>query len=111
MRLLPDPPARVTGGQVLLAGQDIRALPEQNMRSLRGETISIVFQEPLTSLDPVFTIGDQIVEAITAHRKVHRREAQEMAVEILNEVQIPSPSQRLRGRPGLESGLAGLCHR
>jgi oligopeptide/dipeptide ABC transporter ATP-binding protein len=104
MRLLPDPPARVTGGQVLLAGEDIRALPEQNMRSLRGETISIVFQEPLTSLDPVFTIGDQIVEAITAHRKLHRREAQEMAVEILNEVQIPSPKQRLGDYPHQLSG-------
>jgi oligopeptide/dipeptide ABC transporter ATP-binding protein len=104
MRLLPDPPARVTDGQVLLAGADIRAAPEQEMRSLRGETISIVFQEPLTSLDPVFTIGDQIVEAITAHRKVHHREAREMAVEILKEVQIPSPEQRFNDYPHQLSG-------
>ena len=104
MRLLPDPPARVTEGTVLLAGADIRAVPEQEMRSLRGDTISIVFQEPLTSLDPVFTIGDQIVEAITAHRKLHRREAREMAVEILKEVQIPSPEQRLDDYPHQLSG-------
>jgi oligopeptide/dipeptide ABC transporter ATP-binding protein len=104
MRLLPDPPARVTDGQVLLAGADIRSVPEQEMRALRGDTISIVFQEPLTSLDPVFTIGDQIVEAITAHRKVHRREAREMAVEILKEVQIPSPEQRLDDYPHQLSG-------
>jgi oligopeptide/dipeptide ABC transporter ATP-binding protein len=104
MRLLPDPPARVTDGQVLLAGADIRKMPEHEMRSLRGETVSIVFQEPLTSLDPVFTIGDQIVEAITAHRKVHRREARDMAVEILKEVQIPSPEQRLGDYPHQLSG-------
>ena len=104
IRLLPDPPARVTEGHVLLAGEDIRALPEHTMRSLRGETISMVFQEPLTSLDPVFTIGDQIVEAITAHRKLPRREARAMAVEILKEVQIPSPEQRLGDYPHQLSG-------
>jgi oligopeptide/dipeptide ABC transporter ATP-binding protein len=104
MRLLPDPPARVTAGEVLLAGADIRAVSEQEMRSLRGETISIVFQEPLTSLDPVFTIGDQIVEAITAHRNMPRREARDLAVEILKEVQIPSPEQRLNAYPHQLSG-------
>jgi oligopeptide/dipeptide ABC transporter ATP-binding protein len=104
IRLLPDPPARVTAGQVLLAGADIRAMPEQEMRSLRGDTISMVFQEPLTSLDPVFTIGDQIVEAITAHRKLSRRDARDMAVDILKEVQIPSPEQRLADYPHQLSG-------
>ncbi len=104
MRLLPDPPARVTGGEVLLAGKDIRAVPEHEMRSLRGDAVSMVFQEPLTSLDPVFTVGDQIVEAIAAHRKLHRREARDMAVEILKEVQIPSPEQRLGDYPHQLSG-------
>jgi oligopeptide/dipeptide ABC transporter ATP-binding protein len=74
------------------------------MRSLRGDAVSMVFQEPLTSLDPVFTVGDQIVEAITAHRKLHRREARDMAVEILKEVQIPSPEQRLGDYPHQLSG-------
>jgi len=104
MRLLPDPPARVTDGQVLLGDTDIRALAESEMRSLRGETVSMVFQEPLTSLDPVFTVGDQIVEAITAHRKLSRREARDMAVEILREVHIPSPELRLRDHPHQLSG-------
>ena len=104
IRLLPDPPARVTQGQVLLAGEDIRHVPEHEMRSLRGDAISMVFQEPLTSLDPVFTIGDQITEAITAHRKVSRQEARTLAVEILREVQIPSPEQRLKDYPHQLSG-------
>jgi peptide/nickel transport system ATP-binding protein len=104
MRLLPDPPARVTGGEVLIDGKDTRALTEHEMRSLRGDAVSMVFQEPLTSLDPVFTVGDQIVEAITAHRKVNAREARDMAVEILKEVQIPSPEKRLGDYPHQLSG-------
>ena len=104
IRLLPDPPARITAGSVVLDGTDITGVPESTMRSLRGDTVSMVFQEPLTSLDPVFTIGDQIEEAITAHRKVNRREARDMAVEILKEVQIPSPRQRLDDYPHQMSG-------
>ncbi|HYS97351.1 MAG TPA: ABC transporter ATP-binding protein [Candidatus Dormibacteraeota bacterium] len=104
IRLLPDPPARITAGSVVIDGNDITGAPESTMRSLRGDTVSMVFQEPLTSLDPVFTIGDQIEEAITAHRKVNRREAREMAVEILKEVQIPSPRQRLDDYPHQMSG-------
>jgi len=88
----------------VLDGSDITGVPESTMRSLRGDTVSMVFQEPLTSLDPVFTIGDQIEEAITAHRKVNRREARDMAVEILKEVQIPSPRQRLDDYPHQMSG-------
>jgi len=104
IRLLPDPPARITAGSVVIDGSDITGVPESTMRSLRGDTVSMVFQEPLTSLDPVFTIGDQIEEAITAHRKVNRREARDMAVEILKEVQIPSPRQRLDDYPHQMSG-------
>jgi peptide/nickel transport system ATP-binding protein len=104
IRLLPDPPARITAGQVVLDDQDITAVPESKMRSLRGDAISMVFQEPLTSLDPVFTIGAQIEEAITAHRKVPRREARDMAVEILKEVQIPSAERRLGDYPHQLSG-------
>jgi peptide/nickel transport system ATP-binding protein len=74
------------------------------MRSLRGDMVSMVFQEPLTSLDPVFTVGDQIVEAITAHRRVSRREARDMAVDILKEVHIPSPELRLGDYPHQLSG-------
>jgi len=105
IRLLPDPPARITAGSVVLDGSDITGVPESTMRSLRGDTVSMVFQEPLTSLDPVFTIGDQIEEAITAHRKVNRREARDMAVEILKEVQIPSPRQRLDDPHQMSGGM------
>ncbi|MDQ6948502.1 MAG: ABC transporter ATP-binding protein [Actinomycetota bacterium] len=104
MRLLPDPPARVTNGQVMLAGEDLRTLSENEMRALRGDRISMVFQEPLTSLDPVFTVGDQILEAISAHRNVSRHEARDMAVAILQEVQIPSPERRLDDYPHQLSG-------
>jgi peptide/nickel transport system ATP-binding protein len=104
IRLLPDPPARVTEGKVMLGDTDIRALPENEMRALRGDVISMVFQEPLTSLDPVFTIGDQIEEAIAAHRNLSRGDTRAMAVDILREVQIPSPEQRLKDYPHQLSG-------
>lgn len=104
MRLLPDPPARLTGGQIRLEGRDITALPQDQMRRLRGDSISMVFQEPLTALDPVFSIGDQLVELIRAHRNVARQTAWDQAVEILKEVQIPSAEERMRDYPHQLSG-------
>ena len=104
MRLLPDPPARLTGGQIRLEGRDITALPQDQMRRLRGDSISMVFQEPLTALDPVFSIGDQLVELIRAHRNVARQTARDQAVEILKEVQIPSAEERMRDYPHQLSG-------
>jgi len=104
MRLLPDPPARLTGGQILLDGRDLGSVPEGAMRRLRGESISMVFQEPLTALDPVFSIGDQLVELILAHRKVSKQAARNLAIEILKEVQIPSAESRMRDYPHQLSG-------
>ena len=104
MRLLPSPPARIAGGEIRLEGKEITTLPERAMRELRGEEMSMVFQEPLTSLDPVFTIGAQLTEVVTAHRGVGKGEAEEMAVSMLREVQIPSPEQRLRDYPHQLSG-------
>ena len=104
MRLLPDPPARLTGGQILLEGRDITALPEDEMRRLRGDSMSMVFQEPLTALDPVFSIGDQLVELIRAHRNVSKQTASDQAVEILKEVQIPSAQTRMGDYPHQLSG-------
>src|SRR5207244_1544546 len=95
---------RVTGGQVLLGGTDLLGLSDGAMRSLRGRLAAMVFQKPLTSLDPGFTAGDRIVEAITAHRRVSRREARDMAVDILREVHIPSPELRLGDYPHQLSG-------
>jgi oligopeptide/dipeptide ABC transporter ATP-binding protein len=104
IRLVPDPPARVVGGEVLLEGRNLLAVRERDMRRVRGEEISMIFQEPLTSLDPVFTIGDQLTETVLAHRDVPKREAEEMAVEALREVQIPSAEKRLGSYPHELSG-------
>ena len=104
MRLLPDPPARITGGEVWLDGREITKVSAKAMRELRGDQVSMVFQEPLTSLDPVFTIGAQLTEVVTAHRDTSRDDAEEMAVEMLREVQIPSPERRLKDYPHQLSG-------
>jgi len=104
IRLVPDPPAKIAGGEVLFEGRDLLALRENAMREIRGEDVSMVFQEPLTSLDPVFTIGDQLTETVTAHRDVSKAEAQEMAVQVLREVHIPSAEKRLKAYPHELSG-------
>jgi peptide/nickel transport system ATP-binding protein len=104
LRLVPDPPARVTGGEILLEGKDVLRLPERAMRALRGERVGMVFQEPLTSLDPVFTIGDQLREAVTAHRSMSKEDATKLAARMLREVHIPSAEQRLKAYPHELSG-------
>src|SRR6476646_5167589 len=84
LRLIPEPPGRVLGGQVLLDGPgDLLKLSERDMRSVRGKDIAMIFQEPMTSLNPVYSIGDQIVEAIILHQKVRMREAYEIAEQSL----------------------------
>ncbi len=103
MRLVP-PPGRVVAGQVLLAGRDVLALPEREMRAVRGAGLAMVFQEPMTSLNPVFTVGSQIAEAVRLHRSVGRREAWERAVSLLGEVGIPEPARRAQAYPHQLSG-------
>jgi oligopeptide/dipeptide ABC transporter ATP-binding protein len=104
LRLVPDPPAQITGGEILLEGRDVLRLPDKAMRSLRGDKVAMVFQEPLTSLDPVFTIGDQLVEVVRAHRNAGKAEAQALALEVLKEVQMPSAERRLKAYPHELSG-------
>jgi oligopeptide/dipeptide ABC transporter ATP-binding protein len=104
LRLLPDPPARVVGGSVRLDGQELLTLPERAMRELRGSRVSMIFQEPLTSLDPVFTVEDQLVEAVRAHGDATKEEARELALSMLREVQVPSPERRLAQYPHELSG-------
>ena len=72
LRLIPQPPGRVLGGEILLEGRDLLKLPEKQMRQVRGKDIAMIFQEPMTSLNPVFTIGDQIAEAVILHQRVSR---------------------------------------
>ncbi len=104
MRLVPDPPGRITGGSVMLEGRDILRLPEKEMRKVRGNEISIVFQEPLTSLNPVFTCGEQIREAIALHQGLGRRQSKEKAIEMLRLVRIPDPAARYSNYPHQMSG-------
>jgi peptide/nickel transport system ATP-binding protein len=104
MRLIPDPPGKITAGQILLRGEDLVALPEPAMRKVRGRRIGMIFQEPMTSLNPVFTIGDQIAEAVLLHQKATRREAWQRAIEMLRRVRIPSPERRVEEYPHQMSG-------
>jgi peptide/nickel transport system ATP-binding protein len=104
MRLVPDPPGRIVGGSVALEGTDLLGLDEAEMRAIRGNRISMIFQEPMTSLNPVMRIGDQITEAVRLHRKMTAKEAWNKAVDMLRLVRIPEPEQRAREYPHQLSG-------
>jgi oligopeptide/dipeptide ABC transporter ATP-binding protein len=104
MRLLPCPPATITGGRILLQGENLLDLPEQKMRNIRGGRISMIFQEPMTSLNPVFRIGAQIAETLQVHKNMSRKKALEQACALLQDVGIPSPEQRLKEYPHQLSG-------
>ena len=104
MRLIAQPPGRIAGGEVLLEGRDLLKLPESAMRAVRGERMAMIFQEPMTSLNPVMTVGEQIVEAIRQHRAVTRRTARDRAVALLEEVRIPDAARRFGEYPHRLSG-------
>jgi peptide/nickel transport system ATP-binding protein len=104
MRLVPDPPGRIVGGSVTLEGTDLLALDESKMREIRGNRISMIFQEPMTSLNPVMRIGDQVTEVFRLHRQMSRKQAWEQAVNMLRLVRIPVPEQRALEYPHQLSG-------
>ncbi len=104
MRLIADPPGKITGGSVTMDGVDIFSLSEKEMRQVRGGKIAMIFQEPLTSLNPLFTCGSQISEAVRLHSKCSKREAEEKAVEMLRLVGVPSPEKRVKSYPHELSG-------
>jgi oligopeptide transport system ATP-binding protein len=104
MRLLPQPAGRVEGGQIYFGGQDLLELDESEMRDLRGKEIAMIFQDPMTSLNPVLTIQEQMVETIRAHRKVSKSEARVRTIDLLRMVGIPQPEKRLRDYPHQFSG-------
>jgi oligopeptide/dipeptide ABC transporter ATP-binding protein len=104
MRLIPNPPGRIESGRVLFGGRDLLALSEQEMRKIRGNDIAMIFQEPMTSLNPVFTVGDQIAEAIRLHQHAGPKEARELAIEMLRKVGIPWPEKRVDQYPHQMSG-------
>jgi len=101
---LVQPPGRLEGGSILFNGADLAAMPEKELRKVRGDKISMIFQEPMTSLNPVLTVGDQVAEAIRLHRKKSRREALGQAAEMLRLVGIPDPVRRLSNYPHELSG-------
>ena len=104
LKLIPMPPGRIAGGQILWRGRDLVPLRPQDMQDIRSKEIAIIFQEPMTSLNPVYTIGDQISEVIRLHEGVGRRAALERAVDMLRLVHIPNPERRVRDYPHQFSG-------
>jgi len=104
LRLLPEPPAQIERGEILFEGRDLRALGAEELRALRGNRIAMIFQEPMTSLNPVFRVGDQIEEALRVHRSLSRTEREARVIELLELVGIPEPRARMRDYPHQLSG-------
>ncbi len=104
MRLIPEPPGKIIQGQILFDGEDLASLPDGRMMSIRGNRISMIFQEPMSSLNPVFTVGDQIAEMFHLHQRLSKRESWARAVQMLELVQIPAAEKRVHEYPHQLSG-------
>ena len=104
MRLIPDPPGKIAGGQILFDGKDILQLHHDEVRKIRGRDIAMIFQEPMTSLNPVFTIGMQVMESVRFHEDITKEEAENRAVQVLEQVGIPDARKRMKDYPHQFSG-------
>jgi oligopeptide/dipeptide ABC transporter ATP-binding protein len=104
MRLVPDPPGKIVGGRIIFQGKNLFTLSEKEMRGIRGEKISMIFQEPMTSLDPVFTIGHEIMESIRLHQRLNREDSRVQAKEALSLVGMPDAEKKLKNYPHELSG-------
>jgi peptide/nickel transport system ATP-binding protein len=104
LRLVADPPGRIVDGRILFRGRDLLALSNPAMRLVRGKEISMIFQEPMTSLNPVYSVGEQIVETVVLHEKLHRKAAKARAIQMLERVGIPGASERIDQYPHQLSG-------
>jgi peptide/nickel transport system ATP-binding protein len=104
MGLVPDPPGRVTAGSIRFEGKELVGAATQDLLDLRGNGMAMIFQEPMTSLNPAFTIGDQIVEGLQRHRRLSRADAEARALQVLRQVRIPAPEQRFHDYPHKLSG-------
>src|SRR5579883_1425720 len=99
MRLIPTPPGRIDGGEILFKGESILQKSESEMRKIRGKDIAMIFQDPMTSLNPVLTVGEQIAEAVQLHMKLSKKDSWDRAIEMLRLVRIPVPEKRIRDYP------------
>ena len=104
MGLIPNPPGRIAGGSIRFEGRELIGLPAREMQALRGNGMAMIFQEPMSSLNPVFTIGQQIIEGLQCHQNLGRAEAEARALQMLEKVRIPAPAQRLNEHPHKLSG-------
>ncbi|RFU61067.1 ABC transporter ATP-binding protein [Bacillus sp. V59.32b] len=104
MGLIPNPPGKITGGEILFKGKDLTQLKESELRKLRGADISMIFQDPMTALNPTLTVGEQIMEGIMQHEKISRAEAKQKTIDMLHLVGIPDPESRLKQYPHQFSG-------
>ncbi|RMF93800.1 MAG: ABC transporter ATP-binding protein [Candidatus Schekmanbacteria bacterium] len=104
LKLIPSPPGKIVSGKIIFEGKEILSLPEKEIRKIRGNRISIIFQEPMTYLNPVFTIGNQIAEALVVHKNVKKKEAMEAAIDMLSRVGMPAPELRIKEYPHQLSG-------
>jgi oligopeptide transport system ATP-binding protein len=104
MRLIPSPPGRIDAGEIIFRGENLLHKSESEMRRIRGKDIAIIFQDPMTSLNPVLTVGEQIAEAVQLHLRYSKKEAYDKAVEMLRLVRIPVPEKRIRDYPHQFSG-------
>ena len=104
MRLVPSPPGWVEGGEILFRGESLLSVPDEEFRRIRGNEIAMIFQEPMTALNPVYTVGDQIMEAVMLHRGIGAEEARTHAIDMLRKVGIPSPETRVDNYPHEMSG-------
>jgi oligopeptide/dipeptide ABC transporter ATP-binding protein len=109
LRILPEPAIRIAGGKILFDGEDLAAAPETEMRTIRGNSISIIFQDPIASLNPIHSVGKQIIEAIRSHADISYGDARRRTIELLRHVHIPDAEQRIDEYPHRLSG--GMCQR
>jgi len=109
MGLVPIPPGKIAGGEILFEGVNLLKLPESRMKKIRGNRISMIFQEPMTSLNPVFTVGEQVAEVIRLHQGLSRRETRDKVIEVFGMVGIPAAESRITDYPHQMSG--GMCQR
>ncbi len=104
LRLLPTPPAKITSGEIIYSNKDLLTLNAKQMREIRGKEIAMIFQDPMTSLNPVLTIGEQLIETLLRHKSINRKEALKISAQLLGKVELPSPEDKLKQFPHQLSG-------